>query len=200
RRYVAGVNQRDPQQVNRLAVALGALIEEAAASKQEFLVKAAERDGFLFANGIFKQSGTAAKSFAVTRGEDLGLIDERGRRLHLLANDSPSDAIAGAQELVESVCRTILSLTGGPAPGKAADLVDLAQATLTALEVTPVGGDDAKKGAALVRACLQQRDFVPHYARLAVGVAIAFAGFVAETYADMAVAKSRRTKDAGKAR
>jgi hypothetical protein len=44
----AGVDQHDPQQRNRLGAALGALIEEVATSKQDFLVKAAERDGFVF--------------------------------------------------------------------------------------------------------------------------------------------------------
>ncbi|HEV2740320.1 MAG TPA: hypothetical protein VGU66_17310 [Candidatus Elarobacter sp.] len=46
RRYIVSVDQHDPQQLDRLGDALGALIEEVAASKQEFLVKAAERDGF----------------------------------------------------------------------------------------------------------------------------------------------------------
>src|ERR1700688_1325506 len=50
RRYIVSVDQQDPQQLERLGDALGALIEEVAASKQEFLVKAAERDGFIFAD------------------------------------------------------------------------------------------------------------------------------------------------------
>src|SRR5450755_3296283 len=59
RRYIASVDQHDPQELNRLSDALGALIEEVAASKQDFLVKAAERDGFSFADGVFRPAGTA---------------------------------------------------------------------------------------------------------------------------------------------
>src|SRR6202140_228019 len=156
RRYMVSVDQHDSQQLERLGDALGALIEEVAASKQEFLVKAAERDGFIFADGVFRPAGTEPSSFAVTRVEDLAFIDDRGRRLHLLANDSPAGAAGGAKELVESVCRTVLRLSGEPAPGKTADLVDIAKSTLKALELIPEGIDDAKKGAALVRKCLQQ--------------------------------------------
>jgi hypothetical protein len=200
RRYIAGVDQHDAQQLDRLGAALGALIEEVAASKQDFLVKAAERDGFLFADGVFRPVETAPSSFAVTRVEDLAFIDDRARRLHLLANDSPKDAIGGTKELVESVCRTVLRLIGEPAPGKTADLVDIAKSTLNALELVPAGTDDAKKGAALVRRCLQQlsaavfslgelRGLSPRHARLAVGAAVTFAGFVAETYLERSALK-----------
>jgi hypothetical protein len=188
RRYIAGVDQHDPQQLDQLGNALGALIEEVAASKQDFLVKAAERDGFLFTNGVFRPAATAPSSFTVTRVEDLASIDDRGRRLRLLANDRPTDAIGGAKELVESVCRTVLRLVGKPAPTKTADLVDIAKSTLEALELVPAGVDDVKKSAALVRRWLQQSGGVlsPRHARLAVGAAVTFAGFVAETYVERA--------------
>jgi hypothetical protein len=208
RRYVASVDQHDPQQLDRLGDALGALIEEVAASKEDFLVKAAERDGFFFADGAFRPAQTAPSSFAVTRVEDLAFIDDRGRRLHLLANDSPNEAIGGAKELVESVCRTVLRVTGEPAPGKTDGLVDIAKSTIKALELVPGGIDDAKNSAAVVRRCLQQLsavvdslgelrslygsghgrdgkwDLSRRHARLAVGAAVTFAGFVAETYGE----------------
>ena len=215
RRYVASVDQHDPQQLARLGVALGALIKEVAASKEEFLVQAAERDGFFFADGVFRPAGTGSSSFAVTRVEDLAFIDDRGRRLHLLANDSPKGAIGGAEELVESVCRVVSRLIGEPAPAKTADLVDIAKSTLKALELVPAGIDDAKKGAALVRRCLQQLSAVvanvgelrnlhgsghglddkgnglsPRHGRLAVGAAVTFAGFVAETYMERVALKN----------
>ncbi len=215
RRYVAGVDQNDPQQLDRLGDALGALIEEVAASKEEFLIKAAERDGFFFADGVFRPAVTAPSSFAVTRVEDLAFIDDRGSRLHLLANDSPKDAIGGAKELVESVCRTVLRLIGEPGPQKTADLVDITKSTLKALELVSAGIDDAKKGAALARKCLQQlsavvatlgelrnlygsghgrdgkwKGLLPRHARLAVGAAVTFAGFVAETYVERAALKN----------
>src|ERR1700730_8308616 len=206
RRYIVSVDQYDPQQLQRLGDALGALIEEVAASKQDFLVKAAELHGFICADGVFRPAGTAPSSFAVTRVEDLAFIDDRGRRLHLLANDSPADAIGGAKELVESVCRTVLRFIGEPAPGKSADLVDIAKSTLKALELVSVRIDDAKKGVALVRTCLQQLSAVVaslgelrnvygsglsrRHARLAVGAAIAFGGFVAATYVERATLKT----------
>ena len=214
RRYVASVDQRDPQQWDRLCDALGALIEEVAESKKDFLVAAAERDGFIFADGVFRPAGTAPSSFAVTRVEDLASIDDRGRRLNLLADDSPKDAVAGAEELVESVCRTVLRLIGAPVPGKTAELVDIAESTLDALELVPAGIDDGKKDAALVRRCVQHLSVVvailgdvrdlygsghgrgakrkalsPRHARLAVGAAVTLGGFVAETYAKRAPLK-----------
>jgi|HubBroStandDraft_1064217.scaffolds.fasta_scaffold30205_4 hypothetical protein len=179
RRYLASLDQHDPRQLDQLGDALGALIEEVATSKQEFLVKAAERDGFLFDGGVFRPAETAATSFAVTRVEDLASIEDRGRQLYLLANDSPQEAIAGARELVESVCRTVLRLIGAPAPAKAADLVDIATSTLKALEqhqLIPV--------VASLRELRKWKGRSLRHARLAVGAAVTFAGFVAETYVE----------------
>jgi hypothetical protein len=102
RRYVASVDQRDPRQLDRLGAVLGALIDEVATSKQEYLVKAAERDGFSFAGGVFTPAGPTG----------LASIAESGKRLQLLADDSPEDAVAGAIRLVESVCRTALLGSG----------------------------------------------------------------------------------------
>jgi hypothetical protein len=187
RRYVASVDQHDPQQLERLGVALGALIEEVAASKQGFLVAAAERDGFIFANGIFQPASTAPGSFAVTRAEDLASIDDRGRRLQLLADEHPKDAVSAAKELAESVCRTVLRLTDQPAPGKTAYLVDLAKSTLKALDEdtkksAPVAGRCAQQLAAVVADLAELRNLSPRQARLAAGAAVTFAVFVAQAY------------------
>jgi hypothetical protein len=186
RRYVASVNQHDPKQLDRLGNALGALIEAAAASKEDFLVKAAQSDGFVFVDGVFRPAETSASSFAVKRAEDLASIDDRGRRLHLLANDSPKDAIDGAKELVESVCRTLLRLIGEPAPRKTADVVDIAKSTLKALELG-IDGKCLGQLVVLVGSLGKMRSVhgvSPRHARLAVGAAATFAGFVAETYVD----------------
>ena len=64
RRYVASLDQADPQQLARLGAALGSLIDEVATSKQAFLVEAAERDGFSFGDGVFRPAATGRKSFA----------------------------------------------------------------------------------------------------------------------------------------
>jgi hypothetical protein len=215
RRYVAGVDQDDPQQLDRLGAALGALIAEVAASKQDFLVKAAERDGFFFADGVFRPAGNDPRSFAVTRVDDLASIDDRGRRLHLLANERPRDAVDGAKELVESVCRIVLRHLGEPAPGKTADLVVVADSALEALELAPAGAARADDDTARVGTCLRQlvavvaslgelRDvhgsgrrrggkrqaISPRHARLSAGAAVAFAGFLAETYGDRTASKN----------
>jgi hypothetical protein len=184
RRYVASVNQHDPQQLDRLGDALGTLISAAATSKEDFLVKAAQSDGFLLVDGAFRPAGTAASSFAVTRTEDLALIDDRGRRLYLLANDSPKDAIDGARELVESVCRTLLRLIGEPAAGKTANLVDIAKSTLKALELIPADIDGKCLEQLVVLVGSPGKMLSARHARLAVGAAATFAGFVAETYVE----------------
>jgi predicted lactoylglutathione lyase len=62
RRYIAGVDQRDSKQLDRLGRALGALIDEVAESKKEYLVKAAEGDGFTFADGVFRPAATASSA------------------------------------------------------------------------------------------------------------------------------------------
>ena len=154
-------------------------------------MKAAQSDGFLFVDGVFRPAGTAASSFAVTRAVDLASIDDRGRRLHLLASDSPKDAIDGAKELVESVCRTLLALIGEPDPRKTADLVDIAKSTLKALELVPasIDGKCLQQLVVLVGSLGEMRNLhgaSRRHARLAAGAATAFAGFVAETYVERA--------------
>ena len=204
RRYVASVDQRDPQQRKKLSAALGALVAEVATSKVEFLVKAAERDGFVFAEGVFREAETPS-SFAVTKVEDLAAIEDRGRRLRLLADDSPKLAIEGAKKLVESVCRTALSLAGKPASAKTGGLIELSASVVKALELVPASKSDTKD-AALVRQCLQEltsvvaglsqlrtpKNLSPRHARLAVGAAVTFAAFLAETYAERAASPVRR--------
>jgi hypothetical protein len=190
--------------LEQLGHALGALIDEVAESKVDFLVKAAERDGFALEGGVFRPAQLAPRSFAVTRVEDLTSIDDRGRRIALIANDSPKDAIDGALELVASVCRTIVPVVRETAPAKVADLVALVKSTLEAVALGPAGGGDAERGDALVRNSLQRlaaavadlgelRAPSPHHARLAVGAAVALAGFIAETRVEPGRGRSRAT-------
>jgi hypothetical protein len=190
RRYVASIDQHDPEQSNRLGDALGALIGEVATSKEEFLVKAAERDGFFFADGTFRPTEIAAASFAVKGVEDLAFIDDRSRRLHLLANDNPQDATRGASELVESVCRTVLLSIGKPAPGKAAGLVAIAESTLEALALSP--GIPRQLCAVVAALCETRNGLSPRHARLAAGAAVAFARFIAEPYVERAAPSAER--------
>ena len=99
RRYVASVDQRDAQQLDRLGVALGALIDEVAESKQLFLVTAAQSDGFAFAGGVFRpMEGGAQEPTA-----------DLTKRLHALADDHPNDAIAASKQQIESTFRLLLA-------------------------------------------------------------------------------------------
>ena len=142
RRYVASVDQDDPRQVEQLGDALGALVAEAATSKHEFLIKAAELDGFAFLDGTFRPASTGSTSFAIER-LDVASVEERIRRLLILTNESPRDAAAGASEFVESVCRTILRLSEKAPPRKAADLEALVESSL---DLVSRNGGGAKAG------------------------------------------------------
>jgi hypothetical protein len=193
RRYIASIDQQDPQQLDRLGAALGALIGEVAASKVEFLVNAAERDGFVFADGVFRPAERVRSTFAVTSFADVTILDDRARRLRFLANDRPAEAIDGARSLVESVCLTLLRLAGQPAPAKTVDLIDIAESALGVLDLAPSTVDAAKTSVARIRTDLARFVAVlasvaelrnARYARLAVGAAVTFAGFVLETYAE----------------
>jgi hypothetical protein len=202
RRYVASVDQHDPQQLEQLGHALSALIDEVAESKVEFLVNAAERDGFLREGGAFRPATRAPRSFAVTRVEDLTSIDERGTRAALLAGDRPQDAVDGALELIASVCRTVLAAVGEAPPAKAADVVAIVKATLKAIGPGAQGRGGAKARGTLVRNRLQQlaavvadlgevQDPSPRHARLTVGTAVALAGFIAETHGELSRGRSQ---------
>ena len=222
---LARVRRRDPACADHLARAgslgrcseLGALIAEVAPSKVTFLVTAAEADGFGFADGAFLPADSAASSFAVKTADDLASIDDRGRRLQVLANDSPADAVAGALELVESVCRTVLHRLGVPSPRKSADLSDVVAATLDALSaVSPHRAGAEQKSADVAHRFVhhlgsavatlgelqglcgaraapspRQASLSPSHGRLAVSAAVSLAGFIAETSAKPKLAKKR---------
>ena len=85
-----------------------------------------------------------------------------------------------------------MRLIGRPSPKKSADLADIATATVQALELVPAGIADTKKGTEIVRAVLhgKWKNSSPRHARLAVGTAVTFAGFIAETYVERAALKN----------
>ena len=182
RRYIAGVDQHDPEQRDRLGDALGALIDEVATSKQDFLVKAAERDGFIFADGVFRPAATGPSSFEVTRVEDLASIDDRGRRLHLLANDSPRTRSAELRSWSNLFAGPSCAFSASPLRRKTADIVDIAKSTLKALDQEPLS--------AVVAGFGKWKGRSPRHARLAARAAVAFAAFIAETYLERAAPKN----------
>lgn len=231
RAYLASVDQRDFAAVQRLAEALGWLleiIERGNPEEFETLRRAAERDGFAYKDGRLRPTRLAVAPFAAVEEDDLRKIGDQAVRLHALAIDRPADAIGGAKELVESVCKTVLRLSGATVPGRGADFMEVVKAAMKVLDLVPADVDEAKKGADIVRKSLQQlgalvaslgelrnlygsghgrdgkwKGLGPRHARLAVGSAITVAEFIAETHlerADSARAQSaRRAAGAGPA-
>ena len=211
RRYVDAVDQRDPQQLNRFGDALGALIGEVATSKQNFLVSAAEQDGFVFAGGVFRPASLPA-SFSLTSAGEFARIDDYSRRLHIAANDRPHEALEGARELCESVCRMVLHGSGKPIPQISTDLAAIVDATLDAFEsgatddadlhtfavvrnsvvglaAVVSGVDELRSSAADPRHGVEPRHVTARHARLAVGAAITLARFIIEGYQERVASK-----------
>ncbi len=178
RRYVRSVNQQDSEQLNRLGDALGALIDEVATSKQDYLVKAAERDGFIFANGAFRPVTAAASLFTMMSIEDFASIDECERRLNIIANERPKEAIVEAIALVESLCRTVLASAGKPTLKKTSDLGAIVNAAGKAFDRK---SDDLGPLVDVVVRLRQSASPSPRHARLAIGTALTVARFVAES-------------------
>jgi len=101
--------------------------------------------------------------------------------------------------LVESVCRTVLRRLGEPARG-GSELAVIAASTLEALHLVPAGADDERDDVALIAMLRVVRDFhesergrdgvrlarAARHARLAIGAAVTFAGFIVETYLERA--------------
>ncbi len=214
REYLAGVDQRDFAAVQRLAEAFGwimEMIERGNPDGFETLRRAAERDGFAYKDGQLRAARLAVAPFVAVEEDDLRRLGDQAVRLHALAMERPTDAIGGAKELVESVCKTVLRLSGAAVPGKGADLMEVVKATMKVLDLVPADVDEAKKGAEIVRKSLQQlgalvaslgelrnlygsghgrdgkwKGLGPRHARLAVGSAITVAEFIAETYLERA--------------
>jgi hypothetical protein len=166
RRYLAGVNRKDERQLQQLGDALGALIDEVADSKKAFLIGAAERDGFSLTDGAFRIAVTDASSFALTSLDDIAAIDDRIRRLRVLAGERPGDAVAGSRQLVESAGRIAGDGFGIGGKNKTAAVVRVGLRNLAQLIDSLDDLADAKLTAA--------------QARLAVDAAAALVSFVAD--------------------
>ncbi|MEO7202551.1 MAG: hypothetical protein ABI431_06950 [Candidatus Tumulicola sp.] len=164
RRYLAGVDRNDERQLQQLGDALGALIDEVADSKKAFLIGSAERDGFSLTDGTFRVAVTDASSFALTSLDDAAAIDDRIRRLRVLAGELPGDAVAGSRQLVESAGRIAGDGIGGK--NKTAAVVRVGLRNLAQLIDSLDDLADAKLTAA--------------QARLAVDAAAALVWFVAD--------------------
>ena len=168
RQYLSTIDQKNARQLQQLGDALGALIEEAATSKQPFLIAAAEGDGFEYVNGAFRVASTAAASFAISRLDDTAGLDDRIRRLQVLAQNHPAEATAGVRELVRSVSQLAGGGFGVRGTRKSSTVVRNGLQSLAELVDgldEPVESNDAQEEV--------------HRARLAVDCAAAFAAYVA---------------------
>jgi hypothetical protein len=153
RQYLSTIDQRDARQLQQLGDALGALIDEVADSKKEFLIRAAENDGFSYKDGAFCVARVSRNSFAIRTADQLTSAGDLGRRLEALIGRKPKEAIGGAKELARSVVEL-----AAPAPTPTHRyLKELA------LILESIDGD------------------TPACARLVVATATALAAFIAET-------------------
>jgi catechol 2,3-dioxygenase-like lactoylglutathione lyase family enzyme len=159
RRYVAGVDQRNSQQLQRLCAALGTLIDEVAESKQDFLVKAAERDGFFYANGAFsvkKPSAAGIGASVILASEpqifvsDIGIasafyVDKLGFKI-LLSYGEPAFFV----QIARGGGRLNMRRVSGPVfdSGFRARQVDALSATFTLDDAKPLYREFEKAGVA----------------------------------------------------
>ena len=88
RRYVASIKQRDAKQMQRLLAAFSAMLNEVATSKVDFLVNAAERDGFAFVDGTFRLADerSRAKVLEDEVAQFLSTLTERGFSISEIAS------------------------------------------------------------------------------------------------------------------
>ncbi|WP_264382870.1 abortive infection family protein [Pseudomonas sp. MM227] len=127
-------------------------------------------------------------------------------RLERAIESDPGLAIGTAKELVESCCKSILTIRG-IAFTRTADVGDLTKLLAKALDLVPDGISDQAKGAENIKSILRSLTAIPHHlallrglygsghgrdgahrglearhARLAVNAAVSFIDFVTETH------------------
>lgn len=135
-----------------------------------------------------------------------GWMAKQIERMEYAVESDPELAIGTAKELIESCCKSILTIREIPFT-KADDLGNLAKKVTKALQLVPDGVSDAAKGAENIKNVLrnltqltsnltqlrglygtghgkdgQHRGLQPRHARLAVAAAVAFVDFVSETH------------------
>jgi len=134
-----------------------------------------------------------------------GWMAKQIERMEYAVESDPELAIGTAKELIESCCKSILTIREIPFT-KADDLGNLTKKVTKALQLVPDGVSDAAKGAENIKNVLrnltqltsnltqlrglygtghgkegQHRGLQPRHARLAVAAAVAFVDFVSET-------------------
>lgn len=148
----------------------------------------------------------AFRARTVAEALDAGWMEKEIERLENAVESDPALAIGTAKELVETCCKSILTKLGLTF-SKGADLGELTKMVATELKLVPEGITDEARGADNIRLILRNltaltnnlaqlrglygtghgrdgkhRGLGPRHARLAVGSAVVFIDFVADTY------------------
>lgn len=171
------------------------------------------RPRFAYRALIHHSARTVSRARTVADALDAGWMARAIQRLERNIDDDPELAIGTAKDLVESCCKTILGKRDVEYT-RSADLNDLTKLVCKELQLVPEGVTDEHKGADNIRLILRNltqltnnlaqlrglygmghgRDgkhvgLQPRHARLAVGAAVAFIDFVADTYRERETAK-----------
>ena len=170
------------------------------------------KDGFDFdGTRLVPRAGGAARQLievgmSAAKMDAAHLSDQVRRMTEAIERDDPALAIGTAKELIETVCKTILEERGKPIRGLL-DIPVLTKETLKELKLVPEDIDETKRGAEVIRRVLRSlgtigndlnelralygtghgkgakaRGLSSRHAKLAVGVATAYATFLLETH------------------
>ncbi len=177
----------------------------------EPLLAALSDDGYAFEGGnLMPLPHVAALSHArgVLEGVAGAHLHQHVHRLLEALEDDPEQALGSAKELVETICKTILSVRGKPLAGKQ-EIPELLKAVRDELELVPASADEAGKGRESVKRTISSIGTVIqglaelrslygtghgresgskglglHHARLAAGSAATLAAFLWECHRD----------------
>lgn len=159
---------------------------------------------------ILHQGGRAvSRARTVADALSAGWMAREIQRVENAIDTDPDLAIGTAKELVETCCKTILTQRG-VAYGKSADINDLTKLVVTELKLVADDIPEATRGSNNIRLILRNlssitnnlaelrglygtghgrdgkhRGLQPRHARLAVGAAVAFIDFIAETHREV---------------
>ena len=185
--------------------------EEQIAGRPRFSYRQVTRNG----------SEVVLRARTVADALDAGWMAKEIERLESAIDRDPALAIGTAKELVESCCKTILTKRG-VAFTKSEDLGELTKKVTKELQLVPEGITDETKGAENIRLILRNltqltnnlaqlrglygtghgrdgghRGLHSRHARLAAASAVAFVDFIAETYRQREVTRSRSDEKNG---
>jgi hypothetical protein len=176
------------------------------------LVQSAQGRGFVAQRLSLGDSRASARVRAAATALDSSKLRQEIERIERSIDIDPALAIGTAKELVESCCKSILTIRRVEYPSNA-DLPQLTKLLLKELDLVPEGISDKSKGAESIRLLLRNlsaitqylaelrslygtghgrdgnhRGLQPRHARLAVGMAVTFVDFITETHLQRALA------------